>query len=131
MLSVLRLDDPSASLGLSKALPVWNSLGLLLSSLEPTEVSRGRVGVVAVGLRGLINMGIDTTESNKERSRVSELLDPRVRGEISSELLRSGKSKDSSTGFRSGTELDSHVDEPRVARWGSGVGGRMCREGGG
>lgn len=59
---------------------------------------------------------------------MSESVDPRVRGETSSELLRSGKLRGSSSGLCSGSDC---VGGPRQARWSSGVGGKMWSDGGG
>lgn len=83
---------------------------------------------MVTGLRGLcLSLG----KSDRDCSIVSESADPRVRGEISSELLRSGKLRDSSRGLCLCTGLDSCVGGPLWARWSSGVGGRMCSDGGG
>lgn len=126
MLSALWLDEPSASPRLSKAPHICNSLGLLLSSLGARGRPRGR-GVLT-GLRGL---SLLLVESDSVRSITSESVDPRVRGETSSELLRSGKLRESSMGLCLGTEMDRCVGGPRWARWSSGVGGNMWSEGGG
>lgn len=127
MLSVLWLDDPSASPRLSKAPTVCNSLGLLLSSLGAREGTKCRT-VVAEGLSGLL---LPFVKSDNDWSIRSESLDPRVRGDISSELLRSGRSRDSSPGLCLGDEMNSSVGRSLWARCSSGVGGRMWSSGGG
>ena len=122
MLSALGLDDPSASPRLSKALQTCGSLGLLLSSLEARVRIRGG-GVVVAGLRGV---RLSLVESDNDRFVESESHDPRERGEVSPEPPLSGKLRHSS-----GTAMARCVGGPRRARWGSGVGGKMWRDGGG
>lgn len=65
-------------------------------------------------------------KSDKDWSIRSESVESGVRGDTFSELLRSGKLRDSSTGLCSGTE---HVGGR--ARWSSGVGGKTWSDGGG
>lgn len=98
MLSVLWVDDPSASPRVS------NSLGLLLlSSLG----AKAEIGGEEVGVAGLSGVWLLFVKSDNDWLIMSESVDPRVRGETSSELLLSGKMRNSSSGLP--TEQDRCV----------------------
>lgn len=95
MLSVLLLDNPSALPWLTKALPVCNLLGLLLSLLWVKERTRGWADRF-VGLRGLRLLLV---KSGNDRLLTSKSVVPKLGKGTSSELLCSGKFRDNSTGL--------------------------------